>query len=92
MFGLPESPRYCYKEGRNEEALQILSDVYGRPKDDPKILAEQEEILEAISVETKYGEYKWRYVPTHLQHRNLMQADETRNVFKRDEVSTGHRV
>ncbi|OJZ89181.1 hypothetical protein ASPFODRAFT_42346 [Aspergillus luchuensis CBS 106.47] len=74
VFGLPESPRYCYKEGRNEEALQILSDVYGRPKDDPKILAEQEEILEAISVETKYGEYKWR------------------NVFKRDEVSTGHRV
>lgn len=64
VFGLPESPRYCYKEGRNEEALQILSDVYGRPKDDPKILAEQEEILEAISVETKYGEYKWRYVPT----------------------------
>ncbi|RDH29745.1 general substrate transporter [Aspergillus welwitschiae] len=74
VFGLPESPRYCYKEGRNEEALQILSNVYGRPKDDPKILAEQEEILEAISVETKYGEYKWR------------------NVFKRDEVSTGHRV
>ncbi|OOF90233.1 hypothetical protein ASPCADRAFT_157188 [Aspergillus carbonarius ITEM 5010] len=74
VFGLPESPRYCYKEGRNEEALQILSDVYGRPKDHPTILAEQEEILEAIAVETKHGGYKWR------------------NIFKPDEVSTGHRV
>ncbi|GLA08492.1 hypothetical protein AnigIFM60653_010026 [Aspergillus niger] len=91
VLGLPESPRYCYKEGRNEEALQILSDVYGRPKDDPKILAEQEEILEAISVETKYGEYKWRWVLINMI-AILMHADEIRNVFKRDEVSTGHRV
>lgn len=62
VFGLPESPRYCYKEGRDDEALQILSDVYGRPKDDPKILAEQAEILEALAIETKHGEYKWRYI------------------------------
>ncbi|KAF9889637.1 hypothetical protein FE257_007145 [Aspergillus nanangensis] len=74
IFGLPESPRYCYKEGRHEEALQILSDVYGRPKDDPKILAEQAEILEAIAMETKHGEYQWR------------------NILKRDDVATGHRV
>lgn len=62
VFGLPESPRYCYKEGRNDEALQILSDVYGRPKNDEKVLAEQAEILEALAVETKHGEYQWRYV------------------------------
>ncbi|EAU32054.1 conserved hypothetical protein [Aspergillus terreus NIH2624] len=67
VFGLPESPRYCYKEGRNEEALQILSDFYGRPKDDPKILAEQAEILEALAIETKHGEYKWR---------NILKRDE----------------
>ncbi|KAH1359191.1 hypothetical protein KXV50_003678 [Aspergillus fumigatus] len=74
VFGLPESPRYCYKEQRNDEALQILSDVNGLPKDDPKIVAEQKEILEALELETKHGGYKWR------------------NIFKRDEVSTGHRV
>ncbi|KAB8237297.1 putative MFS sugar transporter [Aspergillus alliaceus] len=62
VFGLPESPRYCYKEGRHDEALQILSDVYGRPKDDERILAEQLEILEAIAIETKHGEYKWRNI------------------------------
>ncbi|KAL4775156.1 general substrate transporter [Aspergillus nidulans var. acristatus] len=62
IFGVPESPRYCYQKGRNEQALQILSDVYGRPKDDPKIQAEQTEILEALAVETKNGEYKWRNI------------------------------
>jgi glutamate 5-kinase len=60
VFGLPESPRYCYKEQRNDEALQILSDVNGLPKDDPKIVAEQKEILEALELETKHGGYKWR--------------------------------
>ncbi|KAL4901314.1 hypothetical protein BDW74DRAFT_170247 [Aspergillus multicolor] len=62
VFGVPESPRYCYQRKRNEQALQILSDVYGRPKDDPKIQAEQSEILEALAVETKEGEYKWRNI------------------------------
>ncbi|THC91260.1 hypothetical protein EYZ11_009279 [Aspergillus tanneri] len=93
VFGLPESPRYCYKEGRNDQALQILSDVYGRPKDDPKILAEQAEILEALAVETKHGEYKWRYSAVLvLRCYLLLVADRIRNILKRDEVSTGHRV
>lgn len=60
VFGLPESPRYCYQQGRNEEGLQILCDVFGRPPDHPKIQQEQAEILECIAVETKHGEYKWR--------------------------------
>lgn len=62
VFGLPESPRFCYQHERNDEALQILSDVYGKPKDDPQILSEQMEILEAISVETENGGFKWRLV------------------------------
>ncbi|KAL3482529.1 general substrate transporter [Aspergillus californicus] len=62
VLGVPESPRFCYQKGRNEEALQILSDVYGRPKDDPRIQEEQAEILEALAMETKNGEYQWRNV------------------------------
>lgn len=60
VFGLPESPRFYYNVGRHEEALQILSDVHGLPKDNPKIQAEQAEIFEAMSVESMNGEFKWR--------------------------------
>ena len=62
IFGCPESPRYCYKMGRNEEALQILCDVYDRSPDHPKILKEQSEILEVVEIEVQQGEYRWRNI------------------------------
>lgn len=62
VFALPESPRFYYNVGRHGEALQILSDVHGLPKDNPRILAEQREIFEAMSLESFNGEFKWRYV------------------------------
>ena len=62
VFGCPESPRYCYKMGRKEEAIQILCDVHDREPNDPKIQKEQSEILEALEVEMRHGEYKWRHL------------------------------
>ena len=59
VFGLPESPRYLYVKGRNEEALQVLCDVYARSPDHPKIVKEQGDILRALKVEREHGEYKW---------------------------------
>lgn len=59
VFGVPESPRYLYKEGRDEEALQILCDVYDRTPDDPKIAKEQKDVLDALALERIHGEYKW---------------------------------
>ena len=59
VFGLPESPRYLYKHGRHEEAMEILCQVYDGTPDDPKIAKEHQEILDALKIEQEHGEYKW---------------------------------
>ncbi|THY16306.1 putative Myo-inositol transporter 1 [Aureobasidium pullulans] len=62
VFGVPESPRYLYKEGRNEEALQVLCDVYDGTPEDEKIAREQKGILDALAMERAHGEYKWSQI------------------------------
>lgn len=59
VFGLPESPRYLYVHGKDAEALEVLCKVYDLPADDPKIVKEQNEVLEALKVEKEHGEYRW---------------------------------
>lgn len=70
VVGLPESPRYLYNRGRNEEALKVLCDVYARDPDHPKIVKESNDILEAIKLETGAGGYSWR----KIFHRDEVQT------------------
>jgi len=59
VFTVPESPRYLYKMGRNDAALQVLCDVYDLEPDHPKIFKEQKDVLDALALERAHGEYKW---------------------------------
>ncbi|EMC91538.1 hypothetical protein BAUCODRAFT_97668 [Baudoinia panamericana UAMH 10762] len=59
VFGLPESPRWLYAHGKNEEALQVMCDVWDEPPDGEKVSKMQTEILDGIAAQRQTGEYKW---------------------------------
>jgi len=40
----------------------VLCDVYDLQPEDPKVVSESEEIIEAIKLETLHGEYKWSQI------------------------------
>lgn len=68
IFGVPESPRYLYQKGRNEEALQVLCDIHDALPSDPKVQKESNDILEAIRLEQD-SNFKWMQIfkPDSLQ-------------------------
>ena len=50
----------------------MLCDVYDRGPDDPRISGEQDEILEALRLETAHGAYSWR----KLFHRDPVSTGQ----------------
>lgn len=59
VIGLPESPRWLYKNRRNDEALKVLCDMYDCDPNHEKVQQEQAAILEVLEVEYQTGEYRW---------------------------------
>lgn len=55
VWGLPESPRWLAKRGREEEAAEVICAVFDLPRDDPYVQGEIDAIRAAIAIETSEG-------------------------------------
>ncbi|KAK2463771.1 hypothetical protein APHAL10511_004209 [Amanita phalloides] len=53
---MPESPRWLIDVSRDREGLRVLIDLHGGEPDDPKALAEFEEIKESVVTQRESGE------------------------------------
>ncbi|KAH6999519.1 general substrate transporter [Ilyonectria destructans] len=51
VFGLPESPRWLLVKGREQEAIQVLCDVYEKQPSDEFVVSEVTAIKQAIALE-----------------------------------------
>ncbi|KAL3956080.1 hypothetical protein ACCO45_008926 [Purpureocillium lilacinum] len=81
VFALPESPRWLFNHGREEEAMAVLCAVHDREADDPYVESERRAILDAIALERRAAE-----------NEPSSKLASFTSVFRRDEVRTGHRV
>lgn len=58
VFALPESPRWLFNHGREEDAIKVLCDVYDKDPTDEYIVREKTAIIQAIELERAINKSK----------------------------------
>lgn len=61
LFGLPETPRWLIEQGRTDDAVKVMCQVYGAPPDDEYIVVEKAAILETLELE-RQNPFRWAHV------------------------------
>jgi sugar porter (SP) family MFS transporter len=51
IFFLPESPRYLYAQGKEEEADSVMARIYSVPISDPQVRKQRREVMAALETE-----------------------------------------
>lgn len=57
ILNLPESPRWLVMKGKHDEAIEVLTYINNRSRDDPRIQTEFEEVLATVEEMSK-GSYR----------------------------------
>lgn len=80
MFFMPDTPRWYYARGRNEEGDDVVARLHDRPVEDPAVQTMRGEILAAIKLEDE-DEHKFNVIDLFWDRSDLKAGRRIRISF-----------